>query len=52
MDFIRAYLATNKNAAFATSEGSHVLIIGRKIIRTSTLEKMESNIRKLSHARI
>lgn len=47
IDFIRAYVILNPDAAFATAEGNHALIIKNKIIRTKTLEKMESKIRRL-----
>lgn len=47
MDFIRAFVILNKEVAFATTEGNHALILKGKIIRTKTLEKMESKIRSL-----
>jgi hypothetical protein len=47
IDFIRAYVILNPDAAFATAENNHALIIKNKIIRTKTLEKMESKIRRL-----
>jgi len=47
LDFIRAFIALNPEAAFAGTENSYTIIMGRKVIRTKTLDKLASKIRLL-----
>ena len=47
LDFIRAFIVLNPEAAFAGTENSYTIIMGRKVIRTKTLDKLASKIRLL-----
>jgi hypothetical protein len=47
LDFIRAFVVMNPKASFAGTENNYAIMLGSKVIRTKTLDKLASKIRLL-----